>query len=370
MKSLWMGLLIVLLSAAACFSGEGVHNEKLLYVAEPGIRDDLKYGGHGLLVFDMDHDFKFVKRIETHGVDDKGKPLNVKGICASKELHCVFISTTKTLECIDLVTEKSLWEKPYEGGCDRMSISQDSKFIYLPSFEKDHWHVVDPKDGSVIGKIVPKSGSHNTLISLDGTKAFLAGLKSKDMTVADCSTHKAASTISFSDNVRPFTMNGKGTLIYANLNNLLGFEIGDVATGKMLYRIEVPGFQSGKVLRHGCPSHGIALTPDEKEIWVSDAHNKRVHIYDNTVTPPKYVESVELRDEPGWVTMSIDGKTVVPSTGDVIDVKTRKIVARLTDETGAAVQSEKLLEIDVAKGADGTQTFTVGDQFGFGRVQK
>ncbi|MEI6232155.1 MAG: hypothetical protein WCT04_03835 [Planctomycetota bacterium] len=359
-------LLIVLLTVASR-AADAVGTSRLLYVSTPGIRNDLKYGGHGILVFDMDHDYKFVKRIPTHGLDEKEKPINVKGFCASKELHCVFISTTKTVECIDLLTEKSLWEKPYEGGCDRMSISQDSKFMYLPSFEKDHWHVVDPEDGSVIGKVEPKSGAHNTLISLDGSKAFLAGLKSKVMTIADCSTHKAASTITFSNNVRPFTMNGKGTLIFACLNSLLGFEIGDVASGKMIARLEVPGFEIGKVARHGCPSHGIGLTPDEKEIWVTDAHNKRLHIYDMTVMPPKYVESIEVRDEPGWVTFSIDGRVAIPSTGDIIDVKSRKIVARLTDETGAAVQSEKLLEVDRDAGG---AVLRVGDQFGFGRLQK
>jgi len=34
---------------------------------------------------------------------------------------------------------------------------------------------------------------------------------------------------------------------------------------------------------HGCPSHGIGLTPDEKEIWVTDAHNRRLHLFDATV---------------------------------------------------------------------------------------
>ena len=39
-------------------------NEKhLLYVAAPGIRNYLEYGGHGLVVFDMDAGHKFVKRI-------------------------------------------------------------------------------------------------------------------------------------------------------------------------------------------------------------------------------------------------------------------------------------------------------------------
>ncbi|HLX59897.1 MAG TPA: hypothetical protein VKX17_01325 [Planctomycetota bacterium] len=347
-----------------------------LYVAAPGIRDDLKCGGHGLLVFDIDDGFKFVKRIPTKGVDDKGKPMNVKGICASKDLHCVYVSTLKTLECIDLLSEKNLWERAYDGGCDRMSLAPDSKFMYLPTLEKDTWHIVDPRDGSVIAKIEPKSGAHNTVISADGSRAFLGGLKTNVMTIADTATHLPKSTIEFGDKVRPFVINGKATLVYQCVNNLLGFEIGAVppsplegegpgVRGKVAQRVEVKGFESGKVARHGCPSHGIALTNDEKEVWVTDAHNKRMHIFDNTVMPPKYVSSIELRDEPGWVTLSIDGKYAIPSTGDVIEIATRKIVARLTDETGAAVQSEKLMEIDLAGG----KVVNVGDQFSNGKVR-
>jgi hypothetical protein len=33
---------------------------------------------------------------------------------------------------------------------------------------------------------------------------------------------------------------------------------------------------------HGCPSHGIALTPDESEIWVVDNINYWVLVYDDT----------------------------------------------------------------------------------------
>jgi hypothetical protein len=51
-------------------------------------------------------------------------------------------------------------------------------------------------------------------------------------------------------------------------------------------------------------------------------------------------------------------------TGDVIDVKTRKIIAELADETGTAVQSEKLLEIDFK----GDQAIRAGNQFGLGQV--
>src|SRR5581483_7570545 len=53
-------------------------NGRYLYVAAPGIRDYLEYGGHGVLVFDIDHRHKFVKRIPFQGLDPQGKPDNVK----------------------------------------------------------------------------------------------------------------------------------------------------------------------------------------------------------------------------------------------------------------------------------------------------
>ena len=336
---------------------------RLLYVAEPGIRDDLQYGGHGILVFDIDHGHKFVRRIPSAGLDDKGKPMNAKGICASQSLQRVYVSTLKTLMCFDLVTDKLLWEKPYDGGCDRMAISPDGKVIYLPSLEKGHWHVVDAKSGDVISKIVPESAAHNTVFGPDGKEVYLAGLRSPLLTVVDAQTHKTARTVGpFSNFIRPFTINGSQTLVFVNVNDLLGFEVGDLKTGKMLHRVEVEGFKKGAPKRHGCPSHGIGLTPDEKQVWVSDAANSSVHVFDATVMPPKQIASIPVREQPGWVTFSVDGRYAYPSTGDVIDVGTRKVVTGLTDETGAQVHSEKLLEIDV----DGKTAVRVGNQFGVG----
>jgi DNA-binding beta-propeller fold protein YncE len=337
---------------------------KLLYVAEPGIRNYLEYGGHGVLVFDIERNHRFIKRIASAGLDEKDQPLNVKGICASATTKRLYVSTLQTLICFDLVSDKILWEKSYEGGCDRMSISPDGKVIYLPSLEKEHWHVVDALTGGVIKKIVTNSGAHNTIVGVDGKQAYLAGLKSPLLRVADTQTHTVIREVGpFSSFIRPFTVNGSGTLCFVNVNDLLGFEIGDLKTGKMLHRIEVMGFQKAPTKRHGCPSHGVGLTPDEKEIWLTDAANRRVHIFDNTVMPPEQLANVELRDEPGWVTFSIDGRYAYPSTGDVVDVASRKIVARLKDENGSEVQSEKILEIDFK----GDQPIRGGDQFGLGR---
>jgi hypothetical protein len=362
-----IGAALVAAGARPAFAAEDAEQRRL-YVAVPGIRNYLEYGGHGLLVFDIDRGHKFIKRIPTSGLDKQGKPDNVKGICANASTKRLYISTIGTLSCLDLVSEKILWERAYEGGCDRMALSPDGKVIYVPSFEGPHWNVVDAITGDVITKIVPNSGSHNTVYALDGKHAYLAGLRSPLLTVADTTTHTAARTVGpFAAPVRPFTVNGRQTLCFVNINGLLGFEVGDLTTGRKLHRVEVEGYKQGPIKRHGCPSHGIGLTPDEKELWVVDAANKRVHIFDATVMPPKQTsDSLALRDEPGWITFSLDGRLAYPSTGDVIDVGSRRIVANLTDEHGAAVQSEKMVEVHFR----GDQPVRAGDQFGLGRVTR
>lgn len=354
---------MLLVTVSPLDAAEPTDERHLLYVATPGIRNYLEFGGAGVLVFDMDKNHAFVKRIATpHSADEK--PDNVKGVCANAITKRLYFTTPKKLYCLDLLTEKTLWEKALPNGCDRMSMTPDGKVLYVPSFEKDTWNVVDGLSGEVVAELEPKSGAHNTVVGLDGKFMYLAGLKSPLLSVADTTTHKIVKTVGpFAASIRPFTVNGSQTLAVVCVNNLLGFEIGDITTGKKLHRVEVEGFKPGMVKRHGCPSHGVGLTPDEKEIWVVDAANSHVHVFDATVMPPKQTNSIKVREQPGWVTFSLDGKYAYPSTGDIIDVKSKKIIGGLQDEKGREVHSEKMVEIVFKDG----KPVRTGDQFGVGR---
>jgi len=337
-----------------------------LYVAVPGIRDYMQYGGHGLLVFDMDHQYKFVKRIETRGFHPNGKPSNVKGIAVSIPLNSIYISTIETLQRIDLSTGKIIWEKAIEGGCDRMSISPDGKTMYLPSFENKIWNVLDCKTGDIIKKIPGFTRSHNTLYGLSGDHVYLDDLASRWLKIADTKTNTVVDKVGpFGNFIRPFTINSNETRVYVTIDSLLGFEVGDLKTGKKLARIEVKGWDKGPVRRHGDPSHGIGLTPDEKELWVCDGFNMRLHVF-SAVEPYRQLTTIPLQDMPGWITFSLDGKYAYPSSGEVIDVKTRKVLYTLKDEFNNKVQSEKLLEVDF----EGGKAVKAGDQFGIGRGRK
>jgi hypothetical protein len=201
---------------------------------------------------------------------------------------------------------------------------------------------------------------------LSGDHVYLDDIASPWLKIADTKTNTIVDKVGpFGNFIRPFTVNGKETRVFVTVDGLLGFEAGDLKTGKKLATVLVEGWTTGPVRRHGCPSHGIGLTPDEKEIWLCDGFNMRLHVF-SAVEPYRQLTTIPLQDMPGWVTFSLNGKYAYPSSGEVIDVKTRKVLTTLKDEFNNSVGSEKLVEVDFNNG----KAVGAGDQFGIGRVIK
>ncbi len=353
---------------------------RFIYAALPGVGggNNLSYGGAGILVFDIDHGHKFVKRIPLQGVPPpppdpsatgrgRGNAQEaIKGIAAHAGTARLYVSTSRRVAAYDLLTDKLVWEQSYEGrGTDRVAVSPDGRTLYAPVIGAPKWVVADAATGAAITSIDKPGSPHNTLFSDDGGRVYFESQGGvRTMSVVDAKTRTIVKEIGpFGNVVRPFTFNGRQTLLFANINDLLGFEVADLKTGAILYHVAVPDVVPGKSPTHGIPSHGIAMTQDETEIWVADNANNYLRVFDATVMPPTMKTSIKVRDEPGWITFGIDGTLAYPSTGDVVDVKTKKIVATLQDENGANAESEKLLEIDFAGG----KPSAAGDQFGKGK---
>ncbi len=164
--------------------------QHLLYVASPGVRNYVEYGGVGVLVFDVDKGYKFVRRIQTWSVPDGSKPENVKGIAASATTGRVYVTALNRMIAIDAISGKKIWDRTYDGGCDRMAISPDGKTLYVPQLEGTAWHVVNAMTGEVIAKIDAQPGSHNTIYSADGARVYLASLRSPVLSVVDARTQR------------------------------------------------------------------------------------------------------------------------------------------------------------------------------------
>ena len=129
----------VLIAASVSFAWPRAAAERhFLYVAEPGIRNYVEYGGVGVLVFDMDKGYTFVRRIPSQDVPAGKEPENVKGIAANARTGRLYVSTFRRVIAYDLTTDRRLWIKEFDGGCDRLALSPDGKLLYVPSFDGHH----------------------------------------------------------------------------------------------------------------------------------------------------------------------------------------------------------------------------------------
>jgi DNA-binding beta-propeller fold protein YncE len=332
----------------------------LIYVALPGSLERPGWmNGVGIVVLDANDNYRFVKRIPTWEYAGSMSPEQVSGMAASPVTNLIYVAARGRLGAIDMGTDKMVWSVTLDGKCcERPQVTPDGKIVVVGSDLQDYWYELDAKTGQLIGKLeAPESpNAHNLNLSADGKTAFMSP-NNKVMTISDIQTRKVIKTIRFADNIRVFVLNKDSSRAYVNNNNLLGFVIADIASGKVIKTVEVTSVDwkskwnaaDRPHIGHGCPSHGIALTPDEKEIWVADGIFKKIRVFSNT-DDPKEIDTIDTPAGTYWLTFGLDGKYAYSSSGDVIDVKTHKVVGQLKDEYGRTMYSEKLLDITFDNG--------------------
>jgi hypothetical protein len=347
-----------------------VHTRHLLYVTLPGSLERPVYpNGDGIVVLDADANYAFVKRIHVWDYAGSMNPEDISGVTANPATNMLYLSARGRIGAIDLATDRLVWTTTLDGKCcERPQMDADGKTLVVGSDLQDYWYKLDAATGKLLAIFhAPGSRSaHNLNLSADGKRAFMSP-NGKLLQIADVATAKVIRTIAFPDNVRVQALNKDSSKIYVNLNNFLGFVIADTNSGQILKTVEVTSEpwramwnQSPRPkVGHNCPSHGIALTQDGKEIWLADGLFKKIHIFSNT-DDPKEIATIDTPDGVYWMTFGLDGKLVYASSGDIIDVATRKIVGTTKSERGDRMFSEKELDMTFLDG----HLQRVSNQFG------
>ncbi len=320
-------------------------------------------------VYDMDQGQKLVKEISLPQTTKVG----IRGATASPVNHMLYVSYGpdggeggKVL-AYDLVAGTVVWEVTLTTGIDSGQVSPDGKRLYMPTGENSPsgiWNILDTSNGTVLGTIKGGEAAHNTIASADGRFVYLGGRNHNYLDVYNTGTGQVREVGPLEAGVRPFTVNGSNTLAFTTATGFDGFQVSSITTGKVLFTVsfgEVP-----KNFPATAPSHGISLSPDEKQVYVIDSVHSEVQVYDVSrvsegvaptpvgvvpVAKPGLSGEEELCayecGRGGWVQHSLDGRFVyVGDSGEVINTATREVITTLTP----LLNTKKSLEIDWANG--------------------
>ena len=358
MRRLPLFFAVVLVLASSAFSQSAT--KRYLYLSMPdGSQKEGRSDPPGILIFDIDNGHKFVRRINVPIFSE-----GLRGFAGNLKTHRVYFgSTNRRLGAFDLETEKVVWEKTYEAGCDRSAITMDGKKIYVPtgwwySGPDSGYLIVNAENGELIKRVNVGTQAHNSIVSLDGKRMYLG--TTTMLSIFDTATDRLIRQIKDvgERGIFPYTMDSRQKIGYVCLGDHIGFDVVDLQAGKALHRV----FAGDKQIPHR--THGVALTPDETELWISDQIGQKLFIYDATKMPPVPKGHVELsQGGHGWVCFSLDGRYAWSHAPEVFDVKTKKLVATLKDEHGNRVSGSKYIEVHFRDG----KVVQMGNEFGLGR---
>lgn len=360
MKSLHaIAALLGIIATVAQAADDSIH--RFLYVATPDGAQMETRSGKGLLVFDIDAGFKFVRRITNDSFE-----AGVRGLTGCAATHSLYYSTSaQGMGRLDLETDKVVWEQRYSGGCDRSSAMLDGSRIFAPTGwwerpDNGGFIVIDGATGAELRRIKVGPGAHNSIMSLDGKRLYLG--TTTTLTVFDPADEQVIKTIPDvgESGVFPYTIDRRQRYAFVCLGKHVGFDVVDLEQGKAIHRV----LAGDSPIEHR--THGAALTPDESELWISDQDGKKLFVFDATRMPPTAKGHVELSvSGHGWVNFSLDGRFAWNHTPDVFDAKTRKQIATLRDESGRPIGSSKLIEVHIQSG----KVVRVSSEFGLGRKE-
>jgi YVTN family beta-propeller protein len=245
-----------------------------------------------------------------------------------------------TLDVVDGKTLKVTNHIKLSGHPNNIAVAKDGKRVYVGIAQAPGGvDVIDTVALKNLKTLPTKGPIHNAYVTPDGKYMVAGSIPGKSINVYNTQTDEHAWTLDMDLGIRPmaFAANPDGSTkwVFVQLTDFNGFAVVDFATHKEINRIKNPELPPGKsiVTAGSDPSHGMAVTADNKTLVVCSRINN--YLYSYSLPDLKLLGSAELTGKgAGWVTLTPDGKSAYvanPVTNDVsvVDVKTMKETTRI-----------------------------------------
>lgn len=256
------------------------------------------------------------------------------GLCAPAGGRRLFatIEGGNSLKTIDTATGKILDTIPLTGRPNECAATPDGRYVGVPIRDADRVDIVDTGLKKVV-KVLPIKTPHNCFNAGNNRNIYVSSMGSNEIDVIDLRTMEYSARIPTGGIPRPYAVSHDERLLYSALTSLHGFVIADIPGRKVIERVELPPAPPLDCpLEVNTPTHGLALTPDGRQLWITSLADSGVYVYD--LAAKKISPIIHVGKCPNWIAFSPDGKYCAVSNSDtddcsIIDTHTRREVARV-----------------------------------------
>lgn len=260
-------------------------------------------------------------------------------ISVSKNPHAVILSPDMTrfyvpsesedvLDVIDRFSLNRIAKVHLGRRPNNLAITRDGRYVYVCIRQESWVEVVDTQRFTVVKRIPVGRNPHNVYLLPDGRHMLATSMGENKLTLIDTQTQEPDGAIPLPGVPRPLAMDSQAKCLFIQLSNLHGFLEFDLAARKIMKKVPLPEPPPGaKPLIPETFSHGIAISPDQKTLWVNSLLLNSVSVF--SLPDLTLLTTIPVGRGPDWMTFLPDGsKCYVSNAGSnsvsVIDVGSRK----------------------------------------------
>lgn len=277
-----------------------------------------------------------------HIVDEiQGLPM-AHGVTSAPDGSVLYFSNEvdRTLDVVPTNTLKVAQQIPLTGRPNNVAITPDGGKVYVAITRGDAFvDVVHVAEGKVAKRIPTLGGVHNVFISPDGRFVAAGMIGARTMMILDTETDEPIWSLHFDGGVRPMAFESKADgstkRIFVQISNYHGFYVVDFDKRRVVDKVEmleIPLSQVDNDGLQGSPGHGLAVSPDGKQLWSTSKPNN--HVYAWSLPDLEFLGGVAVGSHPDWLTMTPDSRYLYAANAgsnnvSVIDTQKMEEVARI-----------------------------------------
>jgi YVTN family beta-propeller protein len=258
------------------------------------------------------------------------------GVSPDRRRLYVSVEDTNQVAVIDTTADQVIASIPTTGRPNQLAVTPDGRFVYVAIADRGVADVIDTAAGKVVRSVEVGRSPHNCYCPAGAKHVYVTSIADRRVCAFDYNDgHRRVQSVTFDGNVRPLCVTRDEKRLFVALEGLHGFAWADLATGRAVERVErpLPPPEHRSKFAY-LNTHGLELTPDNRELWVTSFIGNGLMVFDVTGSRPQYETTVPVGDAPNWLTFSPDGRFAYSANAgansiSIVDTTARKMLAEI-----------------------------------------
>jgi YVTN family beta-propeller protein len=231
----------------------------------------------------------------------------------------------------------------------QLAVSQDGATLYVPLNGDHAVAIVDIKQRKVMSTLPVGRNPHIIIASPTSKRVYVTSEGDEKLVVVDSETNRVVKDIVVYTWPRVPAITPDGKTLFQTIRWMNGALVVDLDKEEVVNRIVLT--EPKAFPKDGMVAHGLRVTPDGKELWLTTQLNDQI-----TIINPKTLETIATLGagrNPNWIEFTPDSKIAVVSNTSSNDVSLIDVKKRLLIKNVSVVKAPKRLAVGYVNATQG-----------------